>query len=310
MTHTDVGPAVCIVNSTAGVRRGRAIEERISVELPDAVIRHTDHGGHATKIARQAVADGYRTVIAVGGDGTLSETANGVLAANRSDSVRLGFVPAGTCNDFVRGRSVASDLRALLDPDRDRKVDVGKVTYRRRSGATASRYFLVNCTVGIVSMIGHTFTEKTAANRILKRLSLPLAEAVSSARVLTGWRPIPLRLSVDGDELRCTATNVAVLKVPFFAGGLSFAGGAAPGDGYLDTVLVDGLGRNGVVNLMWQLFRGRAGDHDAVRRWSTHEVRVESDESRPPLPVEVDGEIVGMTPAVFSVEPARLLTVT
>jgi YegS/Rv2252/BmrU family lipid kinase len=307
MTGAKTEPAVCIVNPAAGVRRRARLEARIAAELPGAVVRHTRHPGHAAEIARRAVDDGCQTVIAVGGDGTLSEAANGMLAADRADPVRLAFVPAGTCNDFARGRPVADDLRALLDPGRDQLVDVGKVTYSRPGGGRATRYFLVSCTAGLVSVIGERFTGKTPVNRVLKRLSLPLAETAAGLRVLATWRPVRLRLDLDGTELRCTATNVAVLNVPFFAGGLSFGDGTTPDDGFLDTVVVDALGRVGVLELMWRLFRGKTGDHRAVRRWPLRTVGIDAEE---PIPVEVDGEIIGRTPATFTVLPARLPTVT
>jgi diacylglycerol kinase (ATP) len=296
---------VCIVNPTSGIRRRRTVEQRLAVELPHAECWPTRYPGHGIDLGRRAVEEKYRTVVAVGGDGTLSEVANGILEA-AGEAVRLAYVPAGTCNDFARGVRTVANLGDLLDCTGDRDTDVGSVTFTRPDGTPGHRYFLVSCTVGLISVIGQRFTAKTPVNRLLKRLSLPVAEAFSGGRVLAGWRPVPVRLELDGQPFRHTVTNLAVLKVPYFAGGLTFGSTRPPRSGRLDAVQVLGIGRSGVARLMWQVFRGGAGRHPAIRRQEVRTVAIDADS---PLPVEVDGEIVGSTPAVFSVHRSRLTTV-
>ncbi|GAA0362107.1 diacylglycerol kinase family lipid kinase [Micromonospora gifhornensis] len=296
---------VCIVNPASGVRRRRTIARRLAAELPEAQCWFTRHPGHGVALGRQAVEDGYATVVAVGGDGTLSEVANGILTAG-GEKVRLAYVPAGTCNDFARGQRPVSNLGGLLDRTQDRETDVGTVTFTRPDGTRDHRYFLVSCTVGLISVIGQRFTEKTPVNRVLKRLSLQLAETASSVRTLTGWRPVAVRLELDGEPSDQVITNLAVLKVPYFAGGLTFGHAQPPQAGRLDAVRVAGVGRLGVVGLMWQVFRGAAAGHPAIHRQEVRRVRIDADS---PLPVEVDGELVGFTPAEFSVHPSCLKTV-
>lgn len=70
---------VCIINPASGVQRRRTIVQRIAAELPEAECWSTRYPGHGIALGRQAVEDGYGTVVAVGGDGTLSEVANGLL---------------------------------------------------------------------------------------------------------------------------------------------------------------------------------------------------------------------------------------
>ncbi|RIV39084.1 diacylglycerol/lipid kinase family protein [Micromonospora radicis] len=305
MAADEQDRVVCVVNPSSGVRRGRTTEQRIAAELPDAQCWVTRYPGHGIALGRQAVEDGYGTVVAVGGDGTLSEVANGMLAAG-GEKVRLGYVPAGTCNDFARGRRPVAHLGGLLDRTRDQQTDVGTVTFTRPDGTRGHRYFLVGGTVGLISVIGQRFTEKTPVNRVLKRLHLPLAETASSLRTLARWRPVAVRLELDGEPSHRIITNLAVLKVPYFAGGLTFGRPRPARAGHLDAVRVAGVGRVGVVGLMWRVFRGAAAGHPAIHLQEVRTVRVDADR---PLPVEVDGEIVGSTPAEFSVHPSCLTTV-
>ncbi|MEA2474273.1 MAG: diacylglycerol kinase [Thermoleophilaceae bacterium] len=295
-----------IVNPIAGVGRGRANAERLRRELPAADVQLTTRAGEAAELARDAVHTGFHTVVVVGGDGTLTEVADAVIDEDPSGELAVGFVPAGTCNDFSRCRELSPTLHGLLDRARARRIDVGRVTYATPRGPE-SRHFVVNCTVGLVSRIGERFTRKTRANLALKRVSLELAQGVLGVDTLARWRPLPLRLTVDGTPVHSSATNLAVMKVPHFAGGLSFGDFGAIDDGRLSTVLLGGMSRPAVAHAMWRAFRRRLEGHPELRHWAAEHVRVECDR---PFPVEVDGEIVGTTPAEFQVLPRRLLTIT
>ncbi|HEX8067275.1 MAG TPA: diacylglycerol kinase family protein [Thermoleophilaceae bacterium] len=298
--------ALWIVNPTAGFGRGRRQEERLRRELPDARVHRTTRAGEAAEVAARAVRDGCRTIVVVGGDGTLTEVAGAVLADDGPEDVAVGFAPAGTCNDFSRGRAASRDMAGLLDRDRGVRIDVGHVTFAT-DGGTGSRHFVVNSTVGFVSRLGERFTRKTSANLALKRVGLEVSQAVLGADTLARWRPLRLTLTVDGERIESEATNLAVMKVPYFAGGLSFGDFGTLDDGRLHAVLLGGLSRPRVANAMWRAFRRRLDGHPALRHWAAGTVTVESD---PPWPVEVDGEIVGRTPATYTVLPRRLTTIT
>jgi diacylglycerol kinase (ATP) len=295
--------ALWIVNPIAGRARENRVDERLRDELRDARVHRTTQAGEAGAVAADAVRAGVRTVIVAGGDGTLSDVANAVLDAGAPPDFTLGFVPAGTCNDFARGRELAPRLTDLLDRRRARLVDVGRVTC---SGG--SRWFLVNSTVGLISTIGERFIEKHPLNLALKRVSIQLAEAVYGIDTILRWRAPRLKLRIGDERVELAATNLAVLKVPYFAGGLRFDSTVAPDDGALEAVAIGALSRPRVLALMLEAFaRGELRRRDAIRSWTAQDIHVDADR---PVPVEVDGEIAGHTPATFSVEPRCLWTIT
>jgi YegS/Rv2252/BmrU family lipid kinase len=303
-----VDGAVWIVNPVAGPRnRARQQEERVRRQVPGARVHRTSRAGEATEVARRAVRDGLHTVVVVGGDGTLTEVANAVLDEDSRGEVVVGFVPTGTCNDFARAREVTDDLARLLDPARVRAIDVGRVTCASPDGPQ-SRWFVVNCTVGMVSAIGERFTRKGRFNMAMKRVSVTLAQTVYGAESVARWRRPAVRLELDSQEVTSDLTNLAVLKVPHFAGGLTFGSSRArPDDGRLEVVLIEGRSRPGVLRILVRAFTHRLDGHPAIRSWLVRSARVETEV---PLPVEVDGEIAGRTPAEFTVLPRRLLTIT
>jgi diacylglycerol kinase family enzyme len=110
--------ALWVVNPIAGVGRGRANAERLWRELPAAKVHLTTRAGEAAEVARGAVRAGLHTVVVVGGDGTLTEVANAVVDEDPAGDTAVGFVPAGTCNDFARCRcgSPSTALRSRRVP--------------------------------------------------------------------------------------------------------------------------------------------------------------------------------------------------
>lgn len=298
--------ALWIVNPIAGVGRGRTNAQRLRAELPGAEVRETTRAGEAAELARAAVAGGLHTVVVVGGDGTLTEVVEAAVGSGAGPDFAIGFVPAGTCNDFSRCREVSPRLADLLDRGRAIATDVGQVTVTTPAGPV-TRHFVVNCTIGLVSAIGERFTRKTRGNLFLKRINLELAQAADGVAALARWRPLPLRLDVDGERVESNAVNLGVMKVPHFAGGLSFGDYGAIDDGRLAAVLVRGDGRAHATAAMWRAFRGRLEGRPELTHWPAEHVRVDCERS---FPVEVDGEIAGTTPAEFRILPRRLLTIT
>ena len=131
---TGAGGAFVIVNPRAGSgRAGRAfdgIRPVLERRLGAVDVAFTEGPAHAIDLAREAVRGGKKLVIAVGGDGTLHEVANGVLDAGAAASV--GYVGQGTGGDFRRTLGIEHRLDAYVEAiaaGRERRIDVGKVSY-------------------------------------------------------------------------------------------------------------------------------------------------------------------------------------
>ena len=90
---------------------GQEAERYLKEKQVDFIIRYTEYPGHATELARDAASRGVETVIAMGGDGTVCETAAGLVHTNTS----LGIVPAGTGNDFIKTIGTPRQWKEALD---------------------------------------------------------------------------------------------------------------------------------------------------------------------------------------------------
>ena len=119
------------------------------------VFYFTEFSGHATGLARQAALLNSTYIIAVGGDGTMNEVANGIMLSGNKE-VKIGLLPYGTGNDFAKTIGVTNDLtelKKMIDTNSVKEIDLGLVNYKSEKGEDASRYFINITDVGLGGFI-------------------------------------------------------------------------------------------------------------------------------------------------------------
>jgi diacylglycerol kinase (ATP) len=294
-----------IANPMSGTIRGAlGIHAELSIkELEETAAWLTEHGlptelclteyaGHAAELAAEAVAAGMDMVIAAGGDGTV----NSVLQALAGHDTALGVLPLGTVNVWARemGIPLALPLAAqvLVDGVR-RRVDVGRA---------GSRYFLMMAGIGFDAEVARRVERSK-----LKRVGLKLLDYLATVGVLgVTHRPARVWIRTDGKRRSLNSLMIILGNTRLYGGALTFAKKAVADDGWLDLVVIGGGGaayRAGV--LLRALFR-RASMGPRVRYAHARSVRLESNK---PVPVQVDGEVIGSLPMTFAVVPSALTVV-
>ena len=292
------GPLVLIANPRAG--RGRAGEalpkiERILAEtgLDYRVVR-TTHPGHATQAARDALRGGERYLVAAGGDGTVHEVVNGMIAGDQpiaADAV-LGVVAAGSGSDFVKSFGLPGDaVQAAhhLAGDRIRNIDVGKVTCTA-AAAQVTRYFVNIAQAGIGGAV-------VARSATLPGFLGPAKYVSAFWLVLPGFRPGTVRVDADGEAFCWQAHNVVVANCRFYGGGMHISPKSKPDDGALDVLVMAGP-KSDAFTIVPKVYRGTHLPHRNIVELRADRVRVETDL---PFQIEADGETLGTTPATFEV---------
>ncbi|HLL75655.1 MAG TPA: diacylglycerol kinase family protein [Pyrinomonadaceae bacterium] len=324
---TDGAETFVVVNY--GAARARAAWDVVRRELAGAGVKFEAHEarefGDARESARAALVEGYRTVAAVGGDGTLSEVVSGFFAGASSDGApeavnpdaALALLPAGTGNDFARaveGRraSLGHWLARLVahcrgsDDAATRGVDVlrGEAT-----GTAGVRPFL--CLNAVTLGIGAEVAARVAAQgRPARKLSGEMRFALAAAGALAGWRERRARIRVDaGEAWECETNLVAVVNSRFAGGGMMFSPEARVDDGLLDVVTACRVPRRTVVREMARIHRGGHMANPRVRLLRGASVSIEPVTPADALPVEADGDVRGTTPLTLRVLPRALRVV-
>jgi diacylglycerol kinase (ATP) len=260
-------------------------------------VRLTQGPGHATELAAAAVAEGAELVLAVGGDGTVSEIANGMAGAPATD---LAVVERGSGCDFVRTFGISKKTHLALDVAATapaRTIDLGRVTYTGPDGTPTTRYF------ANIASAGLTGVAADRVNRGGKPLGATVAFAWAAVVTFATYRNSRFVVEIDGEVLDQTCNNAIVANCRYFAGGMKILPHADPSDGMLDVLVWGDVSKVDLALNLHKLYRGTHVTHPkaTIRRARRVIVTPET-----PLPIEVDGEQPGITPAAFDVVPSAL----
>jgi len=267
----------------------------------------TEGMGDAGRIARRAVTEqGYEMVVAMGGDGTISEVVDGLFTAQgavQPDAV-LGVLPFGTGGDFRKTIGVSRKLplgAAALRGLQTRTIDVGRLTYVDAEGQTRVRHFVNIASFGIGGLVDQL------VNTTTKALGGRVSFALATIRAMRRFSPQRAWLRLDGGAPREVALhNIAVANGQYFGGGMWIAPEAQLDDGLFDVVT---LGPMTTSDLLFRMNRVYKGTHLTLPKVShTHAARVEAEpvDADDAILLDVDGETPGRLPATFELLPRVL----
>ncbi|MCP5520669.1 MAG: diacylglycerol kinase family lipid kinase [Verrucomicrobiales bacterium] len=260
----------------------------------------TRHPGDAVPLAAAAAATG-EGLVAVGGDGTFSEVASGLLQSGPSTSP-LGLVPLGTGSDFARCLGIPR-IEAAVEAFQgrcSRGVDVIRVECQGPNGP----HTLHALSFAAAGISGELLKRTTP--RVKRWFGRRLAYYVGLVRALWHHRAPWLRLQWDGGGQEGTYLFVGISNTEQAGGGMRLAPGAVPDDGQLNVTLVDALGRGETLRQLRLLSTGRHVEHPRVNYFPATELAIHTDS---PVEVQADGDNVGWTPASFRVVPGALRVV-
>jgi len=258
----------------------------------------SERQGHLTELGRQAAESGARLLVVVGGDGSVNEVVNGIW--DLADSPELAVIPRGTGWDFVRTFGIPRRIEAaaaIALGGAVRTLDVGKVAYRSWDGSDGEAVFANVASAGMSGAIAQR------ANQTTKALGGKASYMMALLAVFARWSANELRVTVDGDERRGRMFDVVVANGKFFGGGMKICPDAAPDDGLLDVLTIGDVTKRDLVQTMPRIYRGTHLPHPKAELLRGRVVTVDSDT---PVPVELDGEQPGTTPARFEAVPGRL----
>ena len=213
-----------IINKYAGHGKG---EKAVGLVIPflkkngHAVeYSFTNHPGHATELAAKASAEGFGLVVAVGGDGTVNEVAQGLIGTNTP----MGIVPMGSGNGLARELGISMNMqksaRALVEGD-NLLLDVCKLNDQR---------FLCTSGIGFDAMIAYKMN-KAASRGFLKYVQLVIQESVF-------FKPLDIKIRIDGVLLEEKVFLVTFANASQFGNNAFIAPAASMTDGLIDVVVV------------------------------------------------------------------------
>jgi diacylglycerol kinase (ATP) len=296
--------AVAIVNPAAGCGKAARVWPQLLGDLgshPRAPATWWTRGpGHGELLAARARRQGYERVLAVGGDGTVYEVANGLWWEPQGRLPSLGIVPLGRGCDYVRNFSRGHNLGDCLTQalgETTVAVDVGILQVQAIDGKPLARICL--------NVLGLGFDARVVAR--LRRQKLPLAGKtpylLSVLQELFLLRHFRLTGLIDGEPVASQSSLLVAALGRYFGGGIMIAPLASPQSGRFQVVWDEELSRLTLLSLLGKTF---SGDHLSHPQVHTRFARRLQLSANPPAVVQVEGEPVGQTPLEVMLSPEKL----
>ncbi len=286
-------------NGSTG-RHWQAFEPLLRNLLPPFEVWQTTHQGHGRELALKAVDQGFQTVVVHGGDGTINEVINGLLAGEKKETY-LALLPKGTGADLVRTLGISHSLlkaaRQILQGS-PHPIDIGRVQFTDLEGLPAQRVF------ANVTDVGFGGDLVRYVNSHSKRMGGRLSFLRGLLVTLFRYRNKTIEVTLDGRERWTTrASSIVVANGQYFGGGMWVAPEARVNDGLLDIVVVGDVSKWDVLTNTRRLYQGTLAEHPKVKTFKAGTVELASEQE---VFIDLDGELVGRLPAKFQILPRKL----
>lgn len=249
----------------------------------------------ATPIARKALKDGYKTVIAMGGDGTIEAVMRGMIGSK----VRLGIVPAGTENNIAKSLGIPKDLEeacTLIASDHTLKLDMGQVTTRKGKKFV----FFEMATIGLSAAV-YPDANKAASGK------LSSIKATAMTFIHQDTRPRVFLTLDDESKIEVETMLVMVSNTPIFGKDFLVAPGASLQDGLLDISVYPDFGKVELIRYYAAVMDGGYSGDGKVQRYQARKIKVKTS---PKLDVMADGVALGKGTVKIKVRKNALRIIT
>ena len=296
--------AKVIVNPTAGANSTHHKWPGISSVLKNIGLtfdfQFTEGKGHAVELARTAADKGYKCLVAVGGDGTIHEVANGILQKSCPDPTSLGIICTGTGSDLSRSIGISHDYNQacnnLANP-REVTIDVGLVEYSKK-GQNLQRYFVNSAGIGFDA------TVVDATEKLPKYFGGTIPYLTGLVRSFLFYRNKEVSYKIgDQPVQKAKILSLVIANGRYFGGGMQIAPEAKLDDSLLDMVV---LGNFGKIELLKNLKKVYSGAHLSLPKVKLYKDKKLVIESSQKFLLHADGEILGEGPVAFSLLPKAL----
>lgn len=264
------------------------------IQTFDIVTKETSAVGDATTIAMHMADEGCTHIIAVGGDGTLNETVNGVKKSTKP-RCKVGMLTYGTANDFARTIQAPKSLKKLLqliEKESFKKLDLGLIE-QKVGDLIYTRYFINIADLGIGAEV------VKRVNSSSKFFGPGITFFWAIVRTFFSYTNQPITCEADNWKWEGKINSLVIANGKYFGSGLCIAPEADPCDGKFAIMISGDIGLADYLKNVSKIKKGKVLNHPKVAYKTARSLRVTS----PSLGcfIEADGEFIGGVPVTVSV---------
>lgn len=298
-----------IINTYAGAGKARKYLTEIFRLIKDAGIhfthRFTDYKGHGISLIQEAIKNGWRSIICVGGDGTINEAVNGIFSQNSvpTTDITLAMIPVGVGKDWGKTIGIPSnyiDAIRVIKQGITYIQDVGLVKYYNLD-KPQKRYF-----VNIAGIGYDAFVTENANYMKRQGHSGTIPYLLSLLSCLIRYKYKMVKLKIDKHELEGKAFSINVGICKYSGGGMMQVPDAIPDDGFFDITFIKDVGKLDIIKNVNNLYDGTFIQHPKIETFRCRKISIHS---HPKIFLEVDGESLGHSPLYFEIIPKSVKVV-
>ncbi len=249
----------------------------------------------AIPIAKKAVKNGYSTVIAMGGDGTIGAVIRGIAGSE----AHLGIIPAGTENDIAKSLGIPEDLKeacALIASDHTRDLDLGQVSTK----AKKKFYFFMVTTIGLASTIYPDIKEVPHGD---------FSNLKDAVMTFLQFKPNPKVFLTLDDESRIEVETMlmTIANTPIVGVKNLIAPDASMEDGLLDIAVYPGFSKAELLAYFANTAHEGTTENGKIQRYRARKVKIKTS---PKLDIAAEGILLGKGTAKIKLLPRALRVIT
>jgi YegS/Rv2252/BmrU family lipid kinase len=265
-----------------GGKSSAVIENNLDNLGLDFDLIQTEHRWHAVELAKQAVAEGYDTVVAAGGDGTVNEVINGLMLAEQANlgTASMGVIAIGGGNDFAYGIGIPADLDACCDilaQNLSSRIDIGIV---KGGNFPEGRFFGNGMGVGFDAVVGFVAAKLPFTGF--------LAYLYSAIRTILLAKSPTIRIEYNDQVVTLESLMISIMNGSRLGGGFMIAPEARHNDHLFDICIAGNVSRPQQFALIFKFIQGTHEEHHAIRMQKSERITITAEEGV--LPAHVDGE--------------------
>ncbi|KUO62762.1 MAG: hypothetical protein APF84_03710 [Gracilibacter sp. BRH_c7a] len=263
---------------------------------------YTSSQGEGIVLAKQAQDFGYKKIIAVGGDGTVNEVLNGLLADKENyKDMELAILEHGTGSDFVRSfqqKKGINNFIKLLRRNKSVKVDIGRLDFESINGSQESRYFLNAVNLGIGAEVVNR------VNNNSKALGSKITYFKGTIATLLNFENVEVTCQLDNDEIiEGKYKGLIICNGQYMGGGMHIAPQAQTNDGLFEIVFIKDLTKLRFLTCFPSIYLGKHINLPEIVIYRSKKISITTKEQ---TIFEADGEIPGLSPLVCQIIPKAI----
>lgn len=279
---------VIIINPISGKHFAQKHKEKLMKELNQLRLGfemdYTTYSKHEIVLVQQAIKNGYRKFISVGGDGTLHHIVNGVLLQNEvpATDIEIGVIPLGTGNDWVKQYKIPNNIKKavhIINQNKIVKQDIGQIKINNKT-----IYYMNSAGIGFDGFV---------VNSLKKYKKFGVAPYfIASLMGFLKYKKSTLKFSFNDKEIISKTLLAAFGICSFCGGGMRFTHQVNTADGLFDITIVKNIS---MLTLIWhikKMYNGKLYQHKMVETAKTTKIIIEVVNGEKPF-IQADGELIG-----------------